>query len=73
MCSFALGPLLIQLCESIIEGVVQFVCTALLFLELFVEVAILILQEALGDPQLPNFLILGYNLDRMLTPFKAEF
>jgi hypothetical protein len=39
---------------------------------LFVQVAVVVLQEALGDSQLPDFLVFDYRLDRMLTPFETE-
>jgi hypothetical protein len=35
----------------------------LLFFELFVEVAVVVLQEALGDSQLPDILVLDDCLD----------
>jgi hypothetical protein len=44
----------------------------LFFLELFVEVAVVVLQEALGDSQLPDFLVLDDCLDRVFTPFETE-
>jgi hypothetical protein len=40
---------------------------------LFVEVVVVVLQEAMTDSQLPDFLVFGYNIDRMLTSLKVEF
>jgi hypothetical protein len=38
---------------------------------LFVEVAVVVLQQALGDSQLPDVFVLDDYLDRMLTAFQA--
>ena len=37
------------------------------FLELLVEVAVVVLEEALADPQLPNFLVSCDGFDRMFA------
>lgn len=37
------------------------------------EIAVVVLQEALGDPQLPDFLVFDYRFDRVLTPLETKF
>ena len=37
------------------------------------EIAVVVLQEALGDPQLPDFLVFDYRFDRVLAPLETKF
>jgi hypothetical protein len=49
--------------EGLVKRVLQFVGARLFLTELFVEVAVVVLQETMTDSQLPDFLVFGYNLD----------
>jgi hypothetical protein len=67
------GLLLVQLCKSLVERVLQLVGAGLFLLELFVEIAVVVLQETLGDSQLPDFLVLDDCLDGVFTALETEF
>jgi len=66
------GRLLVELSQCLIEGHLQVIGACLFLVELFVEVAGLILQQALADPQLPQLLVLGYYLDCVPAARKTE-
>jgi hypothetical protein len=54
---FALGLVFVEIQKRIVQRLLQFVRAGLFFLELFVEVAVVALEEALADSQLPDFLV----------------
>jgi hypothetical protein len=45
----------------------------LFFFNLLVEVAVVVLQKAMTDSQFPDFLVFGYNNDRVFTSLEIEF
>jgi hypothetical protein len=65
--------LLVQLREGLFECSLELVGAGLFFAELFVQIASLVLQEALAHSQLPDFLVFDHDLNRVLAPLEAEF
>jgi hypothetical protein len=73
LCCLVCRLVFVELREGFVKRVLQLVGARLFLFELFVEIVVVVLQEALAHSQLPNLLVFRHYLDRVSASFEIEF